>query len=183
MLHKHAAFSFSFRRLGVILRSVFGGDHGITMAHPLSTRIASVITIAVVACTIVVVLSRANAQLPDPQQMCSTEAKRAFDELRREYNTEVKGLQLKVDVGLHEYRHFYNSKLKRCLLLVNKNSTMVDETCHTSYLIDIDRRMYAVYIETNGQVQTCTLIQSARQATACKSRDEFDGFVSQYLEM
>jgi hypothetical protein len=153
------------------------------MAHPLSTRIASLITIAVVACTIVVVLSTANAQLPDPQQMCSTEAKRAFDELRREYDTEVKGLQLKVDVGLNEYRHYYNSKLKRCLLLVNKNSTMVDETSHTSYLIDTDRRMYAIYIETNGQVQSCTLIQSARQATACKSRDEFDGFVSQYLEM
>jgi hypothetical protein len=119
---------------------VFGGDHGVTMAHPLSTRIASLITIAVVACTIAVVLhSTANAQSPDPQQKCSTEAKRAFEELRREYDTEVKGLQLKVDVGLNEYRHYYNSKLKRCLLLVNKNSTMVDETSHTSYLIDTDR--------------------------------------------
>jgi hypothetical protein len=183
VLHKHATFSFSFRRLGVILPSVFGGDHGVTMAHPLSTRIASLITIAVVASTTAVVLSTANAQLPDPQQRCSTEAKRAFEELRREYDTEVKGLQLKVDVGLNEYRHYYNSKLKRCLLLVNKNSTMVDETSHTSYLIDTDRRMYAVYIETNGQVQSCTLIQSARQTTACKSRDEFDAFVSQYIEM
>lgn len=153
------------------------------MAHPLSTRIASLITIAVVACTIAVVLhSTANAQSPDPQQKCSTEAKRAFEELRREYDTEVKGLRLKVDVGLNEYRHYYNSKLKRCLLLVNKNTTMVDELSHTSYLIDTDRRMYAVYMETNGQMQSCTLIQSVRQTTACKSRDEFDAFVSQYME-
>ena len=72
--------------------------------------------------------------------------------------------------------------MKRCLLLINKNTTMVDELSHTSYLIDTDRRIYAVYIETNGQVQSCTLIQSARQTTACKRRDEFDAFVSQYLE-
>jgi hypothetical protein len=153
------------------------------MAHPLSTRISPLITIAAVACTIAVVLHTiANAQSPDPQQQCSTEAKRAFEELRREYDGEVRGLQLKVDVGLNDYRHYYNSKLKRCLLLVNKNSTMVDELSHTSYLIDIDRRMYAVYMETNGQVQSCTLIQSVRQTTACKSRDEFDAFVSQYME-
>jgi hypothetical protein len=111
-----------------------------------------------------------------------TEAKRTFEELRREYDAEVKGLQLKVEVGLNDYRHYYNSTLKRCLLLINKNTAMVDELSHTSYLIDTDRRIYAVYIETNGQVQSCTLIQSARQTTACKRRDEFDAFVSQYLE-
>ena len=98
------------------------------------------------------------------------------------YDAEVRGLQLKVDIGLNDYRHSYNSKLKRCLLLVNKSTTMVDELSLTSYLIDTDRRMYAVYMETNGQVQSCTLIQSVRQTTACKSRDEFDAFVSQYLE-
>jgi hypothetical protein len=171
------------RRLRVILPSVFGGDRGVTMAYPLPTRISSLITIAAVACAIAVVLHPiANAQLPDNQQKCSTEAKTAFEELRGEYNAEVKGLQLKVDVGLNDYRHYYNSKLKRCLLLIDKNTTMVGELSHTSYLIDTDRRMYAVYIETNGQVQSCTLIQSARQTTACKRRDEFDAFVSQYLE-
>ena len=91
-------------------------------------------------------------------------------------------MQLKVEVGLNDYRYYYNSTLKRCLLFINKNTTMVDELSHTSYLIDTDRRIYAVYIETNGQVQSCTLIQSARQTTACKRRDEFDAFVSQYLE-
>jgi hypothetical protein len=153
------------------------------MAHPLSKRIPSLITIATVACTIAVVLHPiANAQSPDPQQNCSTEAKRAFEELRRQYEVEVRGLQLRVEVGLNDYRHYYNSKLRRCLLLVNKNTIMVDELSHTSYLIDTDRRMYAVYMETNGQVQSCTLIQSVRQTTACKSRDEFDAFVSQYME-
>jgi hypothetical protein len=153
------------------------------MARPRSTLISSLITIAAVACTIAVALHTiAKAQSPDSLQQCSMEAKRAFDELRREYDAEIKGLQLKVDVGLNDYRYYYNSKLKRCLLLVNKNSTMVDELSHTSYLIDTDRRMYAVYMETNGQVQSCTLIQSVRQTTACKSRDEFDAFVSQYME-
>jgi len=153
------------------------------MAYPFPTRIPSQIAIAAVACAIAVVPHpTAIAQSLDPQQQCSTEAKRAFAELRREYDTEVRGLQLKVDVGLNDYRHYYNSKLKRCLLLVNKNTTMVDELSHTSYLIDTDRRMYAVFMETNGQVQSCTLIQSVRQTTACKSRDEFDAFVSQYLE-
>ena len=153
------------------------------MTYPPPTRIFSLITITAAACAIAVVLSPiANAQSPDNQQKCSTEAKITFEELRREYDAEVKGLQLKVDVGLNDYRHYYNSKLKRCLLLINKNTTMVDELSHTSYLIDTDRRMYAIYVETNGQVQSCTLIQSARQTTACKRRDEFDAFVSQYLE-
>jgi hypothetical protein len=162
---------------------MFGGDHGVTMARLLSTLISSLITIATVACTIAIVLHpTANAQSPDAQQQCSTEAKRAFEELRRTYDAEARGLQLKVDVGLNDYRHYYNSKLKRCLLLVNKNTAMVDDLSHTSYLIDTDRRMYAVYMETNGQMQSCTLIQSVRQTTACKSRDEFDAFVSGYLE-
>src|SRR6516164_1934045 len=107
------------------------------MARPLSTLISSLITIATVACTIATVIhTTANAQSPNPQQQCSTEAKRGFEELRREYDAEVKGLQLKVDVGLNDYRYYYNSKLKPCLLLVNKNTTMVDELSHTSYLID-----------------------------------------------
>ena len=153
------------------------------MVHSLSTRMSSLITIAAIACMIAVVLHpTANAQSPDPQQQCSTDAKRVFEDLRRTYDAEVRGLQLKVDVGLNDYRHYYNSKLKRCLLLVNKNTTMVDDLSHTSYLIDTDRRMYAVYMETNRQMQSCTLIQSVRQTAACKSRDEFDAFVSQYLE-
>jgi hypothetical protein len=107
------------------------------MTRPRSTLMSSLITIAAVACTIAVVLHTiANAQSPDPQQQCSTEAKRAFEELRRTYDAEVRGLLLKVDVGLNDYRHYYNSKLKRCLLLVNKSTTMVDELSHTSYLID-----------------------------------------------
>jgi hypothetical protein len=153
------------------------------MAYPPPTRSLSLITITAAACAIAIVLGpTANAQSPDNRQTCSTEAKRIFEELRREYDAEVKGLQLKVDVGLNDYRHHYNSKLKRCLLLINKNATMVDELSHISYLIDTDRRMYAIYVETNGQVQSCTLIQSARQTTAWKRRDEFDAFVSQYLE-
>ena len=164
-----------------MLPFVFGGDRGVTMTYPLP--ISSLITIATVACTIAIVLHpTANAQSADPQQQCSTEAKRTFEELRRTYDAEVRGLQLKVDVGLNDYQHHYNSKLKRCLLLIDKLTTMLDELSHTSYLIDTDRRMYAVYIETNGQVQSCTLIQSARQTTACKRRDEFDAFGSQYLE-
>jgi hypothetical protein len=175
--------AFACRRLRVILPSVLGGDRGVTMAYPLPTQISSLISTAAAAFAVAVVLNPiANAQSSDNQQKCSAEAKRTFEELRREYDAEVKGLQLKVDVGSNDYRHYYNSKLKRCLLLINKSTTMVDELSHTSYLIDTDRRMYAVYIETNSQVQSCTLLQSARQTTACKRRDEFDAFVSRYLE-
>ena len=53
-------------------------------------------TIATVGCTIVIVLHpTANAQSPDPQQQCSTEAKRVFEDLRRTYDAEVRGLQLR----------------------------------------------------------------------------------------
>src|SRR6202020_3417856 len=106
------------------------------MARPVSALISSLMTIATVGCTIVIVLHpTANAQSPDPQQQCSTEAKRGFEDLRRTYDAEVRGLQLKVDVGLSAYRHYYNSTLKRCLLLVNKDTTMVGEPLPTTHLL------------------------------------------------
>jgi len=70
------------------------------MARPVSALISSLMTIATVGCTIVIVLHpTANAQSPDPQQQCSTEAKRVFEDLRRTYDAEVRGLQLKSTSG------------------------------------------------------------------------------------
>src|SRR6516164_4165482 len=107
------------------------------MTRPRSTLVSSLITIAAVACTIAVVLHTiANAQSPDPQQQCSTDAERAFKELRRTYDAEVRGLQLKVDVGLNDYRHYYNSKLKRVCCWSTKTPLWWTELSHTSYLID-----------------------------------------------
>ena len=149
------------------------------MTHPFSTRTASLITIAAVSCMITAVLHpTANAQSPDPQQKCATEAKIAFQDLRREYDAEARGLQLKVDVRLNDYRHYYNTKLERCLLVLNKNTS---GRTLPHVLPDRHRSTHVCYLHGNEQVQSCTLIQSVRQTMACKSRDEFDAFVSQYM--
>jgi len=58
----------------------------------------------------------------------------------------------------------------------------VGQTSKTSYLLEINRRIYATYMETERKVQSCTLVPSVRQIMLCKGRNEFDVFVSQYME-
>jgi hypothetical protein len=44
-----------------------------------------------------------------------------------------------------------------------------------------DRRMYALYVDTDGKMQTCALIPSIAETTTCKDRGEFDAFVADYM--
>jgi len=117
------------------------------------------------------------------QEKCAAEAKKTFEDVGREYTAEWNRLQLKVEVVSSDYENHFNAKTNRCLLLIDKTTSLLQEKTNTSFLIDVgDRRIYASYIETGGEVSSCTLMRSARQAKDCKSRDEFEAFVSEYME-
>jgi hypothetical protein len=129
----------------------------------------------------IVSTTMAKAELADLQAKCSADAEATFQELRQEYASEAARLQLSIRAEASDYRNYYNAKLARCILLINNRIKIADEHSQSSTLLDTDRRLYATYMEMNGKVQTCTLIPNAQQVTTCKSRKEFDSFVSQYM--
>jgi hypothetical protein len=41
--------------------------------------------------------------------------------------------------------------------------------------------MYALYIDMDARMDTCSLIPSIAETTTCKDRGEFDAFVAGYM--
>jgi hypothetical protein len=132
----------------------------------------------VIACSPMV-----RAQSSDLQEKCAMQAKTAFQELGREYAAVLESINVRFEIVSSDYLGRYSTKLNRCLLLIRKTTSLMQELSDTSYLLDAnDRKMFALYIETGGKRTLCTLIPTVRQTTPCKSRKEFDAFVSEYIE-
>jgi hypothetical protein len=148
------------------------------------TGIASRLLAAAVVCLIAVgtVASLAQEQSPDPQAACAAQAAGAFAELGRESREVLERIQMPFDITALDYQAHYSNKADRCLLLVRKALSISHATSDTSYLIAAaDRRMYALYIDTDGRMETCALIPSIAETTTCKDRGEFDAFVAGYM--
>jgi hypothetical protein len=121
-------------------------------------------------------------QSPDPQAACAAQAEAAFAELGRESREVLERLQVPFDLTAFDYQAHYSSKVARCLLLVRKSLSILRASSGTSYLIAAaDRRMYALYTDTDGRMETCTLIPSIAETTTCRDRGEFDAFVAGYM--
>jgi len=148
--------------------------------HPTPSRLFAATAICLVAFG--TVSSTAREQSPDPQTACAAQAEAAFAELGRESREVLERIQVPFDIIAFDYRAHYSSKADRCLLLVRKTLAVLHATSGTSYLIAAaDRRMYALYIDTDGRMETCALIPSLAETTTCKDRGEFDVFVAQYM--
>lgn len=121
-------------------------------------------------------------QAADPQPACAAQAEAAFAELGRESRDVLERLQVPFDLTAFDYHAHYSRKADRCLLLVRKRLSILRASSGMSYLIAAgDRRMYALYIDMDGRMDTCTLIPSLAQTTTCKDRGEFDTFVAGYM--
>jgi hypothetical protein len=126
--------------------------------------------------------SMAREQSLDPQAACVAEAKAAFSELGRESRAALERLQVPFDFTAFDYQAHYSGKADRCLLLVRKALSIMRASSGTTYLIAAaDRRMYALYSDTDGKMETCSLIPSIAETTTCKDRGEFDAFVAGYI--
>lgn len=148
------------------------------------TRIGSTLLAAAAACIIVGdnFAATARAQSSDPQATCAAQADAAFTELGRESRAVLERLDVPFDITALDYQAHYSSKAGRCLLLVRKNLSVMHASSGTSYLIAAaDRRMYALYVDTDGRMESCTLIPSIAEMRACKDRTEFDAFVAGYM--
>lgn len=90
------------------------------------------------------------------------------------------------------YQSHYNTKLKQCLMLIKRSRDFsLDKTMlYEWYLVDaVERRYYAFYGENmryeggpKRTFESCELTPSLRQKTLCKTREEFDAFVAEYME-
>jgi hypothetical protein len=126
--------------------------------------------------------SMAREQSPDPQAACAAQADAAFAQLGRESREVLERIQVPFDITGLDYQAHYSGKIDRCLLLVRKTVSILRASSGTSYLIAAaDRRMYALYIDMDGRMETCALIPSLAESTTCKDRGEFDAFVAGYM--
>jgi hypothetical protein len=144
---------------------------------------------SVVIVTLIFTVS-AYAQSLDLQATCAAQARKAFyewdAELKKSELPDMKALELSND-----YQSHYNTKLKKCLILVESSRWLAKTQTVTVYLSDAyERRIYASYIWYSHPTKqywevapsTCELIPSLRQKKYCNSREEFDAFVADYME-
>jgi hypothetical protein len=123
----------------------------------------------------------AQAQPADVETACAAEARATFEELMSEYRNVLRSLGIPFEFNSTSYQPYYSAKIGRCLLLVDKTVTVLGEPSTSSYLIEANsRRMYALYVEAKGRMESCTLIPSVKTTSDCKDRFQFDAFVSNY---
>jgi hypothetical protein len=79
-----------------------------------------------------------------------------------------------------DYQSHYNTKLGKCLMLVK----VLDERLTHAFVIDAnERREYAWFsAKIRGGVLSCDLMPSLRETRNCNSREEFDAFITSYME-
>jgi hypothetical protein len=138
---------------------------------------------AIVALTSIVASLGAigRAQSAAVETACAVEARATFEGLMSEYRNVLRSLAIPFEFNSTSYQPYYSAKIGRCLLLVDKTVTILGEPWTTSYLIEANtRRMYALYVEAKGRMDSCTLIPSVETTSVCKDRFEFDAFVNDY---
>jgi hypothetical protein len=132
---------------------------------------------------VVASISAAAAQTPDLQTKCAVQAEVAFEQLTREYTDGLESLRIPFDISRNDYRAHYSNKLSRCLFLIRKTVRVMRSASDISYLLDTENRnMYALYVDTDGKMESCALMQTIQNTKACKERKEFDTFVEEYMK-
>jgi hypothetical protein len=154
----------------------------------MSKMIALFVMMGFVACG-----TMARSQSLDIQERCASEARKAFQELEDENKAKYNQSTL-IDKGGSDYQSHYNTKLDRCLMLVNRRSVLplsenLSDQQRQSFLVDAnERRYYATYVETQlavetkPKIDTCELTPGIRRKIPCTTREEFDAFAATYLE-
>jgi hypothetical protein len=141
------------------------------------------LTFVFAAIAVVAFSSIPRADATHERAGCEAQAKRSFDDLTHEYVSVLENVKVRFEIMANDYQAAFSEKLESCLLLIHKRTSINREISDTAYLIDASSRtMYALYVETNGNLATCLLIPSIRETKPCKSRTEFDDFVGLYLK-
>ena len=90
-----------------------------------------------------------------------------------------------------DYSGRYNTKLGKCLMLIEATRSFGKEISNSKLLTDaFERRVYAYYLWTSKEgkkywgvgPEDCELALSLRQTKHCASEEEFKAFVADYME-
>jgi hypothetical protein len=129
--------------------------------------------------TIVSCSSFAYSQPLDLQATCAAQARKAFYEWQAE-SKKSESLPKILELS-NDYQSHYNTKLKKCFILVESSDVSGNTQTINVYLSDAyERRIYASYLWFSSQTKkywevapmTCELIPSLREKKYCKSREE-----------
>jgi hypothetical protein len=129
------------------------------------------------------------SQTLDLQAMCAAQARKAFQEWEREGREADK--RFKKETISNDHQSHYNTKLKKCLVLIESNNQSGPQFSNHAFLMDaFERRLYAAYHWISKQDKkywevppfTCELVPSLRNKKNCTTREEFDAFVAEYME-
>jgi hypothetical protein len=134
-------------------------------------------------------ITSAQAQTLDLQAMCAAQAKKAFQEYTAE--DKVESAKWGSQTTSLDYQSHYNTKIKKCLILTDKESFLLNKNVTSINLWDaFERRNYASWLwqphETKKYWEQppmwCELAPSYKDKKNCTTREEFDAFVAEYME-
>lgn len=108
----------------------------------------------------------------DLQTKCATEAAKFY----KQFTGEVSQLG---------YTNHWNAKLDKCFILANDAREVGGDTITSSFLMDvIENKTYGDFVNNSAGITGCSLYKNGNidNQQNCKSKEEFDNFVKQYME-
>jgi hypothetical protein len=143
-----------------------------------------------VGVAIIVIASSVMAwgQSLQEQDMCAKQARSTFQE---DWQNPNEKLPANVTTVSQSYQSHFNTKLKKCLVLIECTLSQGGELTTSAQLMDAyERRMYAYYFRSSNLTEefwqaitsNCEMTRSFQEKTHCTSREEFDAFVAKYME-
>jgi hypothetical protein len=135
-------------------------------------RMATGITLIIAASA-----TMARGQSLQEQMTCAQQAKAAFQDYKEGASP-----------GSSDYQSHYNKALNKCLILINQKSELNGQPVMATELHDaVERRWLASYAQLTKEgkeyLLNCELKPTLQEKeTICKSKHEFDAFVSKYME-
>lgn len=144
------------------------------------------------------------AQTLEQQEKCAARAKVYFQDLKAEWDSAAKKTEKdfgemasQATTNSLDYQSHYNLKLQKCLVLIERDTSYYTPKTGTGFqaktaeLSDAyERRVYASYwwqsqpgkkyweVPPSG----CDLVPTLAEKRTCSSREEWDAFVSPYLQ-
>jgi hypothetical protein len=137
-----------------------------------SMRVATGIALIIAASA-----TMAQGQSLQEQATCAQQAKAAFQDYKEG-----------APPGFSDYQSHYNKELNKCFILINQRSELNGQPVMATELYDaVERRWLASYTQLTKEgkeyLLNCELKPTSQEKeTICKSKQEFDAFVSKYME-
>ena len=130
-----------------------------------------------IAIIIVTSATMAQGQSLQEQANCAQHAKAAFQDYKEG-----------APPGFGDYQIHYNKTLNKCFILINQKSKLNGQPVMVTELYDaVERRWLASYTQLTKEgkeyLLNCELKPTSQEKeTICKSKQEFDAFISKYME-